>query len=90
MKAYEFIEKGFCRNMFAIDLEGRRVPAKSQRAVAWCAMGAIDAAYNGEITENKWDLLLESLKENNATCIVRWSDHSTQKEVADKLRELDI
>ena len=37
------IERGFCKGRLAVDANGDMVYPSSQRAVAWCLMGALDA-----------------------------------------------
>jgi hypothetical protein len=44
IRARGFIERGWCRDALALDAEGKRVRPRSDRAVAWCAHGALIAA----------------------------------------------
>jgi hypothetical protein len=44
IRARSFIERGWCRDMGAVDENGVEVHATSPLAVAWCALGALDAA----------------------------------------------
>jgi hypothetical protein len=43
-RARSFLERGWCRDMGAVDANGVEVRAASPRAVAWCLIGALDAA----------------------------------------------
>ena len=45
IRARGFLERGWCRGwMAAHDVDGNRVDPQSDRAVAWCAYGALVAA----------------------------------------------
>jgi hypothetical protein len=44
MRARSFIESGWCRFTNAVDEAGNAVLPTSERAVAWCAWGALIAA----------------------------------------------
>lgn len=44
IRARGFIERGWCREASARDLNGYKVPARSSGAVSWCAFGALIAA----------------------------------------------
>ncbi|HXP05507.1 MAG TPA: hypothetical protein VN808_15415, partial [Stellaceae bacterium] len=44
IRARSFIKRGWCRHSAAVDENGVEVHPTSERAVAWCAIGALDAA----------------------------------------------
>jgi hypothetical protein len=44
IRARGFLVRGWCRGALAIDDDGKIVDPKSERAVAWCADGALVAA----------------------------------------------
>ena len=44
IRARSFLERGWCRDVFARNATGRVVPPRHQTAVAWCAIGALLAA----------------------------------------------
>ena len=44
IRARGFIERGWCADGGAKDAEGRHIDPISERAVAWCAAGAVVAA----------------------------------------------
>ncbi len=44
IRARSFIERGWCRDKAAVDVNGLEVHATSKRAIAWCTLGALDAA----------------------------------------------
>jgi hypothetical protein len=44
IRARSFIERGWCRDMAAVDSNGVEVHSSSPRAIAWCLIGALDAA----------------------------------------------
>jgi hypothetical protein len=43
IRARGFIERGWCRGSLALDATGNAVDPTSERAVAWCANGALVA-----------------------------------------------
>jgi hypothetical protein len=49
IRARGFLERGWCRNTLARDADGNAIKPISERAVAWCAIGAVDA------TRMPWD-----------------------------------
>jgi hypothetical protein len=42
--ARSFIERGWCRSVFALDRYGHGIEPTSEYAVAWCMLGALRAA----------------------------------------------
>ena len=44
IRARSLLERGWCRDTGAVDVNGVEVRATSPRAIAWCALGALDAA----------------------------------------------
>jgi hypothetical protein len=44
IRARGFLERGWCRGWLAVDARGRSVSETSDRAVRWCAYGALLAA----------------------------------------------
>jgi hypothetical protein len=44
LRARSLLERGWCRDMGAVDENGVEVRATNERAVAWCLIGALDAA----------------------------------------------
>jgi hypothetical protein len=44
IRARSFLERGWCRDMGEVDENGVEVRATSERAIAWCLVGALDAA----------------------------------------------
>jgi hypothetical protein len=44
IRARGFLERGWCRGVFALDAHGRQVAETSDQAVAWCAIGALLAS----------------------------------------------
>lgn len=44
IRARSFLERGWCRDKAAVDENGVEVHSSSPRAVAWCALAALDAA----------------------------------------------
>jgi hypothetical protein len=44
VRARGFLERGWCRNTFALDTAGNDVSPESSQAVMWCANGALRAA----------------------------------------------
>jgi hypothetical protein len=44
IRARSFIERGWCRGAAAANVNGLEVHATSKQAIAWCALGALDAA----------------------------------------------
>ena len=43
IRARGFLERGWCQNTLARDADGNAIKPISEQAVAWCAIGAIDA-----------------------------------------------
>jgi hypothetical protein len=43
IRARGFLARGWCQNTLARDADGNAVKPISERAVAWCAIGAVDA-----------------------------------------------
>src|SRR5271170_6750272 len=43
IRARGFLERGWCQNTLARDADGNAIEPISERAVAWCAIGAVDA-----------------------------------------------
>jgi hypothetical protein len=44
IRARSLLERGWCRDMAAVDENGVEVHPTSPRAIAWCHIGALDAA----------------------------------------------
>jgi hypothetical protein len=44
IRARSLLERGWCRGAAAVDVNGVEVHPASKQAVAWCALGALDAA----------------------------------------------
>jgi hypothetical protein len=44
IRARSFLQRGWCRDKGAVDENGIEVHPTSERAIAWCALGALDAA----------------------------------------------
>jgi len=49
IRARGFLERGWCQNTLARDADGNAIKPISERVVAWCAIGAVDA------TRMPWD-----------------------------------
>jgi hypothetical protein len=45
MKAITYIRKGWTQRIFAVNSNGVEVSPHYENAVAWCARGAVEAAY---------------------------------------------
>ena len=95
MKAYKYLQRGWCQGAVARDVAGEEVPAGSPEAVAWCLTGALQRAYG---FYNLTDKLAESLAKVEARLrgvggsASEWNDapDRTQGEVVALLWELNL
>lgn len=101
MKAYEYIEKGWCQNVYARDKNGHIVDGLSTVATQWCVLGAINASTNamlfhrdGEREEmmcRYQEMLTQHLRLNRRS-LSSWNDDPsrTQSHVVSALKVCDI
>lgn len=90
MKAYELIERGWCREALARDTSGKHVGTNSKSACAWCAVGAIDRVYN---TSPEFEAALAKLAAEIGTEeIGAWNDEPgrTASDVIEAMRRADV
>ena len=71
--ALKKIEKGWCQGSFAQDKNGKPVYRDSQKAVKWCAIGAIYAVNTSSNIVDAWDFLEQSLPKKHIHIPV-WND----------------
>ena len=76
-RAAKLVEKGFCRNDYALDRAGYPIKATSRHAVRFCAVGAI--ANQGTVLPGLFDFLCAFVGDADLT---GWSDDRTGPEVA--------
>ena len=72
-RALKRIKKGWCQENYAIDKNGEDVDPCGDKAVAWCALGAIDSIIPNEfsIINDCEKTLLSMIKGNS---ISHWND----------------
>jgi hypothetical protein len=90
MKAIDYIRKGWTRGATARDKHGHYVAILSERAVRWCTLGALNAAYP---TSLKLGRATQRLCQVIGTCsIPQWNDDPkrTKKEVLEAFRKAGV
>lgn len=91
LKAWQIVEKGWCRGELARDLHGDSVSVRSELATKWCLVGAILYAYGvGKEYYDAHAKVCSFLKSSNG--LAWWNDDPTrtQAEIVEVLRGLDI
>jgi hypothetical protein len=89
-EAADLIERtGLAKKAYARSASGRRVGPFSERAVAFCAMGAIDRVAGGAIRPG-WEAGCKVSARIEGATITQWNDapKRTASEVIAKLREV--
>ena len=88
MKAWQYAEMGWTQGAFARDAAGRPVGARSERAVARCALGCIIAAYDELDAARAVRLALRRIVEDTPA---DWNDSPsrTQAEVVAALKRAE-
>lgn len=78
MKPSEYIRKGWCQRMAAMDSNGLPCAPTSRIACKWCVIGAIDAAYSGD--NRRFTIITEKLYPivGAAQGIGGWNDEPTR------------
>ena len=90
MKPSEYIRKGWCQDVSALDSEGQPVKGRDESACAWCIHGAFDASLGKGITRwgDDWVRLGNHLNESP----IDWNDTPgrTQDEVIAALEAVGL
>ena len=87
MKAWQAIQKGWCRRVFARDTRGRAVSPSSKTAVSFCLMGAVARVYEGERYLPAYDLIQNELRGS----LSQWNDaQRTARPVIALLKRLNL
>ena len=75
MRPSSYLKKGWCRGAFARTEEGQPCSVMSDNAVAWCAEGAIAAAYEFQgIHYHEMDQMFFHLGQKIGGKILVWND----------------
>lgn len=83
MKPSDYIRKGWCQNQQAVDNKGMPVEGYDKDAVAWCAFGAIVAAYPEDALarENVVTRLYDYISQtDNSITVASWNDKPTRSQ----------
>ena len=85
--AIKLVEKGWCREAFALDKHGRNVQSRSPKAVQWCIQGALIAVKD---TSNSYCLLVDRHYKMFGEFFMAFNDapNRTQAEVIKRLKAL--
>ena len=79
------VEKGHTKGMFARDAQGYMVHATSEKAVCYCAFGALRAGASrlvGESACNEWIMkAVDALEAQGAKRLIKFNDSHTTEDV---------
>ena len=52
MRPSDYLKRGWCQDVPAVDAAGVSVPSRDPAAVKWCMIGALSAVYS--VTDDPW------------------------------------
>jgi len=89
MKIRELLtdESKWTKRFYAVDSNGEPLPPRSENAVSWCILGAINKCYT---TEEFVDLYLKMALHLGVASLVSWNERATFQDVRTLVESLDI
>lgn len=76
MKASELVRKGWCQGTAAVDKDDRPISCDDDKAVKFCALGAIHAVWlDSEMGRKLFKALVKLI---GTECVADWNDLKTQ------------
>ena len=91
--AADLVEKGFCTGVMARDKDGVRCLVSSENAAYFCALGAIEKAYEDSNDIDrivKYRTLRHHIEDQGYDCVQDWNDEVDQDVVVQTLQSLEI
>ena len=89
MKAWQYVEKGWCQGGLAIDNNGVQCSIFSNKAVAWCLIGAMMKVYSCRKRKMLYDKMYQFVSPQ--WDLVEWNDYHkrTKRQVVALLKKVE-